>query len=235
MTDLRQHDESGLSLVEVLVASTVALIVLLAVSSTVYMAGKTTTTTIHQGSALPGGLFAAQDAQRALASAWDPHLGAVSGITNDCSTSAAGTTQFTDSGGTQGAFVSTATNEVAFCGFIPGSSVAYTYDLYLGPTNGCTSSCTLTLVQWPCAVSWDPSCSATSKSVKWAVSGISQGALNGTAFLYKKESGGSWSTQASPDHTTQVVELDLTAVNSSTNGPEIVRDVVLTGALKGMS
>lgn len=229
------REEDGVTLVEVMVASAISLVIVLAVSSTLYISGKTTTNAFNQGGALPQALFAAQDAQKAIASAWDPALGTVNGITNDCATTSAGTTQFTDSGGTSGPFISVSTNEVTFCGFLPGASNSYTYDLYLGPTKGCTSSCTLMMVQWPCSVTWDASCSVTTTSVKWAISGVSQGSLDGKAFTYKKESGGSWSVQASPDNTTQVVEVDLLAKGTSGSSNEIVRDVVLPIALKGMS
>ncbi|HZU79208.1 MAG TPA: hypothetical protein VE991_04780 [Acidimicrobiales bacterium] len=238
MSHLLARDESGVSLVEMVIATAVSLVVLLAVTATVNIANDTTSKTYRQGASLPAALFAAQSIQRALGSSYDPYLGSLNGtITNDCATTSAGTTQYTDSGGTSGIFVSSGTNEVTFCGFTPGSSTAYTYDLYLGPTKPCFTSCTLTLVQWPCTVAGmgDASCAGTTLSTKWVVSGVSQGSLHNAVFTYKSISGATWSTAPSPSSSTQVIEIDLQGVQYSSSGPEVVRDVVLPASLKGMS
>lgn len=231
------RDESGMTAVEVVVASVLMLVVLVMASTTVYIAAATTRHSINQGNSLSPALLASQEVEQILSSAWTPVNG-VPNITNDCTGNSSGGAFASGNGPFAASGAGTA--EVTFCALNLGASTAYTYDLYLKPASGakpCTTvgGCSgLELDQWPA-----PGCSPCKTVTKWFVPGINYESVTPFSYYYGS---GSNLTSTSTLSQIQVVKIYLTAPANTSNAPStnmpgtgVQRYVVLSNTLSGMS
>jgi hypothetical protein len=214
-----RRDESGLSLAEVMIASTISLAVLVMVAISLQAASGTATRSLSQSQTLAGPLVAAQEGQRILSSAWTPTTG-VSSVTNDCTSNKTGSSFASGNG----PFVSVSSTDLQFCSFDLGATTAYTYELYLTST-GCSTTTCLRLEKWPA-----PGCSPCTVTTKWTVPALGSASTFGTYYYL-----GTTLTATSTLSQIQVVKLDMTAsATSSLGGTRVQRYAVLSNTLGGL-
>jgi len=220
--------EDGFTLVEVMVASVVALLVLgMASVSTIAMTSRSVGA-IQRGSATGPALLAAQDVQQTLSRAWTPN--STSNVSSDCAGGKNGQTFVTGNG----PFVplsgtSVSATDLMFCAVdVRSPTTAHTYELRF---TGCniSSICSLELDQEPAY-----GCTGTCNPViAWTMNGISDA---GSPFTYFEST--SWTTPVAPSQVTldevQAVEVTLAVSNSAVGGSSsesIQRMVLLPNTL----
>lgn len=220
----RSADEAGFTLVETMIASIVALVVLTMISFSVITLTQTSVGAIQRGSSTGPALLVAQEIQQVLSGAVDP-TSARAGVTFDCSFGSSGQ-EWPQSAG-QGPFVSASSNDIMFCGLRNGSSTAYTFELHFVGNCASTSTCTLELDQEPA-----PSCSPCNAQEVYSATGVSS---SGAPFSFYTESGSSW-TSLTPACTLdpicnygdiEAVEATLQVQPSSTRASTIQRMILL--------
>lgn len=205
-------EEDGFTLVEVMVASFVALVVLCMASMSTIALTRTSVGAIQRGSATGPALLAVQDVQQILSRAWTPNT--TSDVTSDCAGGTDG--QSFQSG--NGPFVPlsgapVSATDLMFCAVDEhDASTAHTYELHFTNCSG-AGQCDLELDEEP-AYGCTGTCSA---QVAWSMDGVSD---TGTPFSYFEST--SWTTPVAPSHVTldevQAIDVTLAVTNAATGG-----------------
>lgn len=215
-----------MTLAEVVIASAIGVVVLLASSLVVTGALGVSEAANETGATTGPALAAANAVEQVLTDAFVP-AGVPTTVTSDCTNGSPGAAL---SGSSDGAFVSaadTSSTTLYVCSTFPGASTAYTYEITF--TN-CSAAgvCTLEIEKWGA-----PGCSAPcSAEVVEATPGISDAAT--TPFSYY--TGDPWETTSTLSAIQSVVvDLEAPTAHGAGTAAEVKRTVVLPNTLVGQS
>jgi len=225
-----RRGEDGLTLVELAIASAIAISMLLASSVSITATGHASQSEIAQGSTTNQAITDAAALQTFLSGAYDS--GSVAGVSTECAGGSSG--QAFPTG--QGPFVSATSTDVMFCGFRNSSLTSYTYEIHFTNCDA-KSVCTLKVDQEP-----DPSCaSACTVSTVFVASGVSdQGAKVGggtvapfTFYTYDGTSSPpSWQTTSTLG-AIEAVQVSMTVYGSTGAGTAVERLIALPNTITG--
>lgn len=204
-------------MVEMMVASAVALVVLTMISTCVITLLQTSVGAVQSGSSTGPALLVAQEVQQVLSGASQP------GSASDCSGGSSGQPFPAQ----QGPFVSASGNGIMFCAVLGNSSTEHTYELHFTGSCSSTNTCTLELDQEP-----SPGCSPCTVREVYSAAGVSD---SGTPFTYYYDPGTSW-TELSPSPGNlgliQAVEATLVVQPSGTSASAVHRMILLPHTLQ---
>lgn len=226
-----RRDESGLTIIEMLIASSIALSMLVAVSIGLTASGGASMREGTQGATTNQAIIDAAALQTFLSGAWTS--GSLAGVSTQCSNGANGPGNAFPSG--QGPFVTATSTDVMFCAFRNNSPTAYTYEIHF--TN-CTTKhvCTMKVDQQPA-----PGCSPCTVDTVVAAPGVSnQGAtVGGTlvapfVYYFYNTSSSSWQTTTTLSQI-QAVQVSFTVYGSSGAGTSVQRLISLPNTIAGGS
>jgi type II secretory pathway pseudopilin PulG len=225
----RPREEAGFTLVEMTVATLIAMVVLLSGSVAMSATARATRLELNQGATTNSALTTTQAVQQALAGGWT--TGTVGGVSNYCTDgSANGQTGFPTG---NGPFVSASATAIVFCGFPNNQLISYTYKIYF---TGCSTShvCTLAIDQEPGLL-----CSVCTTVPRFRMAGVSNALTTSppgpfSFWTYNASASPPWQ-QTSTLSQIQAVQLALRLTNPSGSGTFVQRMILLPNTLAGGS